>query len=284
VRVDSTRVPTGVVRKTLKRVSLAALLGAVALVIGVSLRSPSLTRDWDEDVRVLAAVERSEGGTVLLKNIRDWSYTRDSVVAKPYLHASFDPERIVDLWMYEQELDGTGLIAHTFLVFEFDESHGSNRYLGLSVETRRESGEQYSLIGGMLRSFEVTHIWATENDLVTRRVDYLDYPLTRHRLRIPARARSRIFRKFAEETAELADKPRWYSTTTNNCTSSLIRYVNESEANAIPLHYSYVLTGTVDEYLGKLGYLDTDDSLAITRDYLAANGVRPTARVEGTHR
>ena len=96
--------------------------------------------------------------------------------------------------------------------------------------------------------------------------------------------RSRIFRKFTEETAELADKPRWYSTTTNNCSSSLIRYVNESEANAIPLHYSYVLTGTVDEYLGKLGYLDTDDSLAITRDYLAANGVRPTARVEGTHR
>lgn len=262
--------------RLLKRVSLAALLGAIVLAIWVSQRSPSLTRDWDEDVRVLAGIEPFEGGTVLLRNIRDWSYTQDTVVAKSYLDASFDPERIVDLWMYEQKLGRTGLIAHTFLVFEFDESHGPVRYLGLSVETRRESGEEYSLIGGMLRAFEVTHIWATENDLVTRRVDYLDYPLKCHRLEISAHARSRIFRKFTEETAELADKPRWYSTTTNNCTSSLIRYVNESEADAIPLHYSYVLTGRVDEYLMKLGYLDPDDSLAVTRESLAENGVRST--------
>ena len=40
-----------------------------------------------------------------------------------------------------QKLDEVELIAHTFLVFEFDESYGPARYLGLSVETRRESGE-----------------------------------------------------------------------------------------------------------------------------------------------
>ncbi|MDH3626491.1 MAG: DUF4105 domain-containing protein [Acidobacteriota bacterium] len=272
--VHPTRTPTGFVRKALRRAALVALLGAIVLFLWVALRTPSLTRDWDEDVRVLAGVERSDGGTVLLKNVRDWSYTRDSVVGKSYIDASYNPERIVDLWLYEQKLDDVGLVAHTFVVFEFDESHGPDRFLGLSVETRREVGEKYSLIGGIVRSFEVTHIWATENDLVTRRVNFLDYPLTRHRLTLPAEVRTRIFYKFVEETEELAATPRWYSTMTNNCTSSLIRYVNQSEPGALPRHYSYVLTGTVDAYLKRLGYLDTEHSQAITRDTLITIGIR----------
>ena len=193
---------------------------------------------------------------------------------KEYFDASFDPDRIVDLWMYEQKLGAGGLIAHTFLVFEFDEGYERGRYLGISVETRRERGEEYSLIGGVLRAFEVTHIWATENDLVTRRVQYLDYPLTRYRLDIPQEYLARIFVKLAQETGDLAVTPRWYNTVANNCTSSLIRYVNESEQDAIPLHYSYVLTGKVDEYLEKLGYLDPESSMAITRDYLTASDLR----------
>ena len=129
-------------------------------------------------MQLLAGVKMLGEGTVKLTEIRDWSYTQDSVVSKAYVDASFDPRHIIDLWMYEQELDNTGLIAHTFLVFEFDASYGPARYLGLSVETRRERGEKYSLIGGVIRAFEVTHIWATERDLVMRRVQYLDYPLT----------------------------------------------------------------------------------------------------------
>ncbi len=261
-------------RKIIRFAFLSALLGLAAVALLVWLRHPSLSRQWDDDVRVLAGVEMPGQGLVRFTNIRDWSYTQDSVVSKRYFDATFDPRHIGDMWLYEQQLDGTGLIAHTFLVFEFDDQEGPTRYIGLSVETRRELGEEYSLIGGVLRSFEVTHIWATESDLVTRRVLYLDYPLTRYRLEIPQEYRARIFRQFAQETDDLATAPRWYNTVTNNCTSSLIQYVNASEPNAIPLHYSYVLTGKVDEYLAELGYLDPTSSLAITRDYLASNALR----------
>ena len=260
--------------KALKLASLFTLLGLAAATIIVWMRDPSLSRDWDEDVRVLAGVEMQGHGLVKLTDIRDWSYTREAVVSKRYFDASIDPQHIVDVWMYEQELDNTGLIAHTFLVFEFGANDEPTRYIGLSVETRRELGEEYSLIGGVLRSFEVTHIWATESDLVTRRVIHLDYPLTRFRLDIPQKYRARIFVKFARETADLATAPRWYNTVTNNCTSSLFRYVNDSEPNAIPVHYSYVLTGKVDDYLAALGYLDPESSLAITRGYLASNDLR----------
>ena len=261
-------------KKVLRRTLLALFVVAFVLLILVSLREPSLSRTWDEDVSILAGVEISNDEAVTFTQVRDWNYAINSILSREYFDASFDPKDIVAMWMYEQQLDTAGLIAHTFLVFEFNESYERGRYLGLSVETRREQGEEYSIIGGALRSFEITHIWATEKDLVTRRVQYLDYPLTRYKLEIPAEYRSQIFSKFAKETQSLASVPRWYNTASNNCTSSLIKYVNESKPGAIPFHYSYALTGKVDEYLEQLGFKVADYSLQITRDFLASHELR----------
>lgn len=252
---------------------VSTALGLLILLF-VSMRTPSLERGWDEDVNVLAGVDALPGETISISKIRDWQYALNSITEKSYFDASFAPNDIAAMWMYEQQLDSSGLIAHTFVVFEFDDSYGRAKYLGLSVETRREKGETYSLLGGVLRQFEITHIWATEKDLVTRRVLFLDYPLTRYKLEMPVAYYAQIFRKFAQETKGLASQPQWYNTVTNNCTSSLIKYVNESESNAIPIHYSYVLTGKVDEYLADLGYKSRDYSLHITRDFLHSNALR----------
>ncbi|HSM07953.1 MAG TPA: DUF4105 domain-containing protein [Gemmatimonadota bacterium] len=254
----------------------AAALGLAVLAILVAAREPSLERTWDDDVAVLAGVELQPDGAVRLSDVRDWQYTRDSVVSQRYFDARYDPADIVGLWLYEQELGLGGRVAHTFLVFEFGPGAipEPERWLGLSVETRREAGEKYSIVRGMLREFEVTHIWATERDLVTRRVEYLDYPLTRYRVDVPDEYLGRIFLKFLRETDALATTPRWYNTLTTNCTSSLIEYVNQVEPGAIPRHFSSVLTGRADDHLRRLGYLDPDYALPITRDWLAANTIR----------
>jgi len=260
--------------RKLKVLLLVPLVVLLAVVLQAAAQRPSLDRGWDDDVRVLAGVELLADGTVRLTDIRDWRYRGDSIVSRAYFDAGFDPADLVDVWMYEQILDRRGLIAHTFLVFEFDSSYGPTRWLGLSVETRRERGETYSLVGGVLRAFEVTHIWATEQDLVTRRVQHLDYPLTRYRLLLSAEQRARIFRRFAEETRELAIEPRWYNTVTRNCTSSLIRYVNEGRPGALPWDHSWILTGRVDDYLARLGYLDRGSSVYITSEWLASSPLR----------
>ena len=262
-------------RRRLRLLLLVPLVAAASVLLLTAMKSPSLDRQWDEDVRVLAGVDIARDGTVRLTNVRDWRYTVDSILARPYFDATYDPADIVDVWMYEQVLDGErGVIAHTFVVFEFDATYGPERYLGLSVETRREAGETYSLIGGLLRRFEVTHIWATERDLVTRRVLHLDYPLTRYRLLLSPEQRARIFARFAEETRALGEQPGWYNTVLRNCTSSLVRYANESRPGAIPWHRSWVLTGGMDEYLAELGYLDPSSAVHVTRDRLASHPLR----------
>jgi hypothetical protein len=229
---------------------------------------------WDEDVRILSGVENLPDGTVRLTQVRDWRYSREAVLAKDYHDVRYDPDEVVGLWVYEQELGLGGRIAHTFLVFEFPEEYGDDRWLGLSVETRRELGETYSLVGGVLQKFEVTHIWAKEEDLVRRRVEFLDYPLRRYRVTVSPENVARLFRQFTAETADLANTPRWYNTLTTNCTSSLIQYVNTVEPGSIPWHYSFVFTGRTDDYLARLGYLDSSSAQPVTREWLAANPVR----------
>lgn len=273
------RVNRGSGRRVIRGAGAAAAAAALALIVIavlVAAREPSLERTWDEDVAVLAGVELLPDGPVRLRDIRDWRYTRDSAVSKRYFDARYDPADLTGLWLYEQELGLGGLVAHTFLVFEFGTGTvpEQERWLGLSVETRREAGEKYSILRGMLHEFEVTHIWATERDLVTRRVEHLDYPLTRYRVDVPDEFLGRIFLQFLRETAALATKPRWYNTLTTNCTSSLIEYVNQVEPGAIPRHYSSVLTGRADDHLKRLGYLDPDSALPITRAWLAENEIR----------
>jgi hypothetical protein len=252
----------------------AALVACIVTTLFVASRTPSLEREWDEDVSVLSGVERHPDGGVTLTSVRDWRYTREAVASKEYFAARYDPSEIRSLWLYEQELGFGGRVAHTFLVFEFPESYGPARWLGLSVETRREVGETYSLVGGVMRKFEVTHMWATEEDLVTRRVELLDYPLTRYRVTVPSEYLARIFAQFVEETEVLATTPRWYNTLTTNCTNSLVTYVNRVRADAIPWNYSLVLTGRADTYLASLGYVDLASARPITREWLAANPLR----------
>jgi hypothetical protein len=261
-------------RKLTLALGTPVLLGTLLAAFAVLRREPSLSRTWDEDVRVLSGVERLPGGQLRLAQVRDWRYTRDAVVSRDYFAGVYDPEDVEGLWLYEQELGLGGRIAHTFLVFEFPESYGEARWLGLSVETRREVGETYSLLGGVLRAFEVTHVWANEVDLVTRRVELLDYPLTRYRVTVEPESIARVLRQFVDETAALAATPRWYNTLTTNCTNSLIGYVNELSPGAIPWHHSFVLTGRADTYLAGLGYVDLESAQPVTREWLAANDLR----------
>ncbi|HSM04553.1 MAG TPA: DUF4105 domain-containing protein [Longimicrobiales bacterium] len=258
---------------------ILVLLGLPVLVLLLlALRRPRTDRDWAPDMQRLVRPEVLADGRVRLDGVRDWRYAPDSVVSTGTLDGVWDPADLTDLWMYEQVFDERGLTAHTFLVFEFDESYGERRFLGVSMEARREADEAYSILRGMFRSYEAAMIWATEEDLATRRLVYAGDPVNRYRLEVDPESRASIFVRMAEETRALVDHPRWYNTAFYNCTSSLIRYANESRPGAIPLHYSWVLTGRIDEHLERLGYLDTAATRTLTPEDVRRDGLRAEGR------
>jgi hypothetical protein len=252
---------------------LAGLLSATS--------TPSMDRDWAEDMRIMARGEVTAEGLVRLADVRDWRYATDSVLSRNYLDGSWDPDDLKDIWLYAQEFDARGWTAHTFLVFEFEESYGDRRYLGISMEARREVGESYSILRGLLRGFEAAVVWATEEDLVSRRAIYADAPVRRFRLKVEPETRAAVFRGMVEETRALDERPRWYNTALYNCTNVLIREANRVTPGAIPLHYSWVLTGRIDEYLERLGFLDPSSTRTFDADDLLEGRLRALAGESG---
>ena len=239
-------------------IKYSLVLMLLGLLVVVWLRKPILYSDWDRDVRVLAQVDLSVGDTSFsLKDIRNWSYSGDGPIDESvYFNQSYDLSSLEKVWFYVQPLEATGLVAHTFLVFEFKESYGAASKLGLSIETRRRVGEEYSLLKGALRGFMLTHIWASESDLTSRRTDFLGYKLQKYQLQLSKEQAGKLLVGLLNETHKLHSKPRFYNTLTYNCTSTLAHYINQTIPGSVPWHYSFIFTGKSAEYLRELSYIE----------------------------
>ena len=227
----------------------------VVALLSVFMREPRRDRNWDADVRELAQVDiAADESSFSIRRVRDWQYGEAGPQSTAYFDAHYRLEDLAGMVFFEQVLDGRGIIAHTFVVFEFDGSY-KHPHLGVSVETRREVGERYSLLKGALRGFELMHTWATEADLVQRRVLYLNYTLTKYRVTQDIAHQRAYLLAFLRETAALATSPRWYNTITSNCTNVVIKTANRIEPGALPFDKAYVLTGLADDYLIERGIL-----------------------------
>lgn len=249
------------------RRGLFALVALVAVVVAVTLsRSPRLDRDWDDDVAVLATVSFAADATrFTIHDARAWRYTATAPDQRDTFTATYAFADLAGMTFYEQPLDRTGLIAHTFVVFEFAGDY-AQPLLGVSVETRRERGEAYSLLKGALRGFELTYTWASAIDLVERRVKYLGYGLTRYTVQQPLADQRRYLERFLRDTRALAAEPRWYNTITSNCTNVIIGAANEIEPGFVPFDISFVLTGLAAEYLTTRGVLEPGSGVPVTAE------------------
>jgi hypothetical protein len=73
--------------------------------------------------------------------------------------------RSVDLFL---SYWGSPLIAHTIMSFGFE----GDEYVAISIETRKEKGEDYSALKGFFKQYELIYIVADERDIVRLRTNY----------------------------------------------------------------------------------------------------------------
>ena len=143
-------------------------------------------------------------------------------------------------------------IGHTFLTFETS----SGTALTLSIEARREVSENYSSWWGLFNQYEVWYGWGTERDFVGVRLFLLDEPIEYYRLDLTPTEAQAVFVAVAQETAAVADKPRFYNTLTANCTSLLATAINQTYPDRIPYHISWNLPGMSIRFLHQQALLD----------------------------
>ena len=237
-----------------RRAALAAYTLELLLLFGWwHTITPSNDRDWQTDVAVLPYAT-IDGELVTVHNIRNFTYSTETDYTPGYYDKTFDLRKLesVDLltsyWMGPK-------IAHVFVSFGF----GGNDYLAVSIETRKEKGEEYSTLAGFFRQYELYYVVADERDVVKLRTNYRNNPPEQvyvWRTRAPRENMRRIFLDYIRQIDSLKDHPEFYNTLTTNCTTTIFMHARVNPGHP-PLSWKVLASGYVPEYLYEHGRIDT---------------------------
>lgn len=241
--------------------ALAALLAAL-----LSLHRASTTRDWKPDFARQAYGE-IDGDTLTLHDLRTTRYPEPG---EPYEvrwdTRSYDLSELKRLWFLVESFSKLEVVAHTFLSFEF----ADGTCLAVSVEARPEVGENYDILDGVLRRFELSYIFGDERDMILRRTRYQQHQVYMYPLVTPPEEVRAVLLRMVETANDLKVKPRFYNSITDNCTSVLRKHANEVRPGSFGMFaLAQVLPGTSDKMLYKKGWLATEVTLGALRERYA---------------
>jgi hypothetical protein len=80
-----------------------------------------------------------------------------------------------------------------------------------------------------------------------------------------------------ERANALQERPEFYNSFWNNCTSNLVRHVNQVAPGRIPAGWKVLLPGYTDEVALALGLIDARNDLATARTRFRVNDRARTA-------
>lgn len=239
-----------------RRIQLLILATAAVIVAAYAvLVRPSNDRDWTPNEAILPAAE-VHGSRVTLRNVRNTRYLTPHGYTTAYYDTTVDLERLTRVWFVVEPFSDNSPSAHTFLSFEFSDG----AFIAVSVEARKERGERYNVVKGLLRRYELMYVIADERDVVALRTNYRKDAVFLYPMRAePGRVRA-LFTAMLTRANELREHPQFYNSLTANCTSTIVRHVNSLAPGSVPFSLRRLLPGYADRLAYDLGLIDTDVS------------------------
>jgi hypothetical protein len=250
------------------RRTAAGLIGIFLLTatVGWTAMEPSNERVWPAEQRLMPRAT-FDGDRVTIENVRNFRWGPGTHVRPAWESRTYDLAALSSVWYvltpFSSDRRGP---AHAFVSFGFDD--GS--HVAISVEARREAGEQYSIVRGMMKRFEIMYVVGDERDLIQLRVlngdDVYVYPMRVSHARMRA-----LFTDMLTRANDLYARPEFYGTVRNNCTTNLLRHVNTIASEPIRYGPRILLPGYSDEIAYERGLIDTDLPLDAARERFLVN-------------
>jgi hypothetical protein len=193
---------------------------------------PSHDRAWELGQEALPQITIDENDVITITNFRNFDWQKDGGATPRYETRTYalDTLKSVDV-LISHFADFEGL-AHIFLSFGFT----NGEHIVISFETRRENGEEFSPMLGMLRQFEIIYVVGSEEDIIGVRTDVREnervylYPT-----RATPESAQRLFLKLTDDINALYKNPRIYNTLLHNCTNEITRRVEDISDVKFPL-------------------------------------------------
>jgi len=260
------------------RIVLAAIFGIVALVAAIALAvrrwrwraagaycvaffallawffslAPSNDRDWQADVATLPYATVA-GDIVTMHNIRNFDYRSETDYTPAYYDKSFDVSKLTGVDIIAVYWMGPA-VAHIFVSFEF----AGSDHLAVSIETRKEKGEEYSTLKGFFRQYELYYVVADERDVIRLRTNYRKDPpedVYVYRAQGPLENGRRLFLDYVRKINSLKEKAEFYNTLTTNCTTNIWMHTLVNVGH-LPFSWKILASGYVPQYMYEAGRLD----------------------------
>jgi hypothetical protein len=170
---------------------------------------------------------------------------------------------------------GSSEIAHTMLTFGFED--GS--YVALSIGPRPEISEGYEPIHSAFRAFELIYTFADERDILALRTNFRDEDVYMFPLSLTTDQRRALFLDVINRANDIAAKPVFYATISDNCTTALVRHLDDAKGQDIPCSIDLLLNGYIPRLAYERGHMPTDAPLEVVMKRFAISARAKAAGV-----
>jgi hypothetical protein len=249
------------------RRALVAVSGlALGYLLFAAAVGPSNDRTWSADQALLPQAV-IDGDRVTIRHVRNFTYRSTADYDVRYEDRVVDLARLDSVWFVVEPFGPREGPAHTFLSFGF----GPDAYLAISVEIRKEKGESFSPLMGLLRRYEVMYVIGDERDLVGLRANHRKDDVYLYPIRTTPEKMRELFLGMLDRANRLAAEPEFYNTLTNTCTTNIVRHVNAIAPGRVPFRLAILLPGYSDRLAYELGLIDTNLPFAEAKERFRIN-------------
>lgn len=256
-----------VIKKITKIILIIIFSVSVIYFVFSLIVKPQNNRNWNKDQEVLPIISIDKEN-ISIKNIRNFSYKTTSDYTPNYYDKNFPRGSVKAVWFVVEPFSKPGL-AHTFLSFEFE----NDEFLSISVEIRKEVGEAFDPIRGVLRNYELMYVIADEKDVIGLRANYRKDKVFLYPAKISKEKSNQLFEDMLTRAKELQDNPEFYNTINNTCTTNIVKHINSLSDNTIPFDMRILFPEDSDYYAYELGLIDTNKIKEEIRDYYQINSL-----------
>jgi hypothetical protein len=222
-------------------------LGAIALVFAATLAwflsIPARTdRNWRPELAVMPWAE-IDGDRIRVHDVRNFEYRTPDDFDIRYDDRAFDLKKLQAVDVFYSYWDQNEAVAHTMFSWDF----GGTDVLCLSVEVRREVGQEAGGLPGMFKQFEILYILADERDVVRLRTNYRGERVYLIRSVLTPDEGRRVLLDVLAQVNRLHEEPQFYRTIGNNCTTSIIGHLNTVLPKRVPFSKKILMNGYAPE-------------------------------------
>ncbi len=233
-------------------ISIVPPIILVVLLIWLSTSQASNDRDWRSEVNNLPRIEINNDD-VTIHNLRNATWHEGRVTAN-WESRNYDLNNLSSLDLIVEPFNDSKLMAHTMLDFGFEDQG----HVIVSIEARKEIYEEYSLVSGALRQFELIYIFGEEKDLLTIRALVRGSVLHLFPIRAEPEFIAALFKDLAMPANALHVEPKFYRTLRDNCTTTLVKHLDRLYQDKIGIRMETIFPAKAGELLHELGRMDTN--------------------------